>query len=202
MAPVRVATGRACLGRTYDVAVEPARDVVMVELLAPQHSSERLPHHCGLIVTRALRGQRCIVLVSFAAPVGVDPLEVCPEVRSLAEPITCQAKPELDRLAGSDFETIPASHFCTMPRRIYRRRTVNDVVVDAVLWIGRLLSGDAIQVPRIGFVFTEQQRRRLSGRIRPGGEAPAAQQFFFNDRADVASFSSRPDNRPRDTSLP
>ncbi len=79
---------------------------------------------------------------------------------------------------------------------------MNDVVVDAVLWIGRLLSGDAIQVPGIGFVFTEQQRRRLSGRIRPGSEAPAAQQFFFSDRADVASFSSRADNRPRDTSLP
>src|SRR6478672_9645176 len=30
MAPVRVPTGRACLGRTNDVAVEPARDVVMV----------------------------------------------------------------------------------------------------------------------------------------------------------------------------
>src|SRR5215471_16046947 len=182
MAPVGVATGRACLGRTYDVAVEPAGDVVMVELLAPYHSGERLPHHCGLVLTRAVRGQRFIVFVSFAPPVGMDPLEVCPEVRSLAASVTCKAKPELDGFASSHFEAIPAGHFCALPCRIYRRRTVNDVVVDAVLWIGRLLSGDAIQVPGVGFVFTEQQRRRPSGRIRPRCEAPAAQQFFFGDR--------------------
>src|SRR6185312_8952708 len=129
-------------------------------------------------------------------------LEVCPEVRTLTVSITCQAKPELDGFAGADPEAIPAGHFCTLLRRIYGRRTVNDVVVDAVLRIRRLFGGDAIQVPGIGFVFAEQQRRRLSGRIRPGSEAPAAQQFFFSDRANVAGVSSRPDDRPFHTSLP
>src|SRR6185369_2838055 len=129
MAPVRVATGRTWFGRTYDVAVEPARDVVMVKLLAPQHASERLPHYYGLLLTRVVRSQRGIVLVGFAPPVGMDPLEVCSEVRGLVASITCQAKPELDRFAAGDFEAIPAGHFCTPPRGIYGRRTVNDMVV-------------------------------------------------------------------------
>src|SRR5215831_10703639 len=72
MAPVRVATGCACLGRTYDIAVEPARDVVMIELLAPQDPGECLPHHCRLFLARAVGGKRCIVLVSFAAPGDVN----------------------------------------------------------------------------------------------------------------------------------
>ena len=73
-------------------AGDPARGEKIYERCAACHSlavDRTGPHHCGLIVTRALRGQRCIVLVGFAAPVGVDPFEVCPEVRSLAEPITC-----------------------------------------------------------------------------------------------------------------
>jgi hypothetical protein len=134
----------------------------------------------------------------------VDPFEARPEVRSLTGPITGEAKPELDRFAGGDFEAIPTGHFRALSRRIYGRCAVDDVVVDSVLRIGRLLSDDAIQVLGIGFVFTEQQRRRLSGRICSGNEAPAAQQLFFRDRADVAGFviSSRPDSRPRDASLP
>ena len=180
------------LGRRYCVAVKPARDVVVIELLAPYHSGERLPHQGRLIVARVLGGKRRIILVGFAAPIGMDSFEVRRRDRVCARHVAREAKPELDRLAGPRPRCDTRSHFCALPRRIYRRRAMNDVVVDAVLRIGRLRSGDAVKVPGVGFVFTEQQRRRLSGRIRPGSEAPAAQQFLFRDRADVATCRQSP----------
>ena len=56
---------RARLGR---VAVEPALDVVVVELLAPQHSGEGLTHHVRLVVGHAGRRQLGVELVGLRAP--------------------------------------------------------------------------------------------------------------------------------------
>ena len=186
MAPDRVAAGFARSRRRHRIAVEPACDVVV--LLAPYHPSERLPHYRCLLVTRVARSKRCIILLSFAATIGMDLLEASAEVGSFAGKVACQANPQFDGLARGDREVIPASHFRAAARRIYRRSAMDDVVVDAIFGVWRLLIGAGVEVPGIGFVLAEQQRWPFAGWIRTGNESPPAEQFFLRNRAnDVAS---------------
>ena len=55
VAPSRVAAGFPRSGGRHLVALEPARNVVVIELQAPDHSREGLPHHHRFFVGRALR---------------------------------------------------------------------------------------------------------------------------------------------------
>ena len=70
VAPAGVATRTAArpAAGLGGVAVEPAGDVVVVELLAPEHPGERLPHHQGLVGRRRCRGQLGVELVGLGPP--------------------------------------------------------------------------------------------------------------------------------------
>src|SRR6202035_523337 len=128
MAPDRVAAGFSRYRRRHRIAIEPACDVVVIKLLTPYHPRERLPHHRRLIVTHVARSKRCIILLSFAATIGMDSLEACAEVGSFYGKVACQAKPQFAGLARGDREVIPARHFRATARWIYRRSAMDDVV--------------------------------------------------------------------------
>jgi hypothetical protein len=74
----------------------------------------------------------------------------------------------------------------------YGRRTADDMIVDAVLRIGRLLRGVAVEISGIGFVFAEQLLRQSSGRVGAGIEAPGTKQFPRRRRRSRHRPSSRP----------
>ena len=71
-APAGVAAAVALLRRRGlgRVAVEPGGDVVVVELLAPQHPGERLAHHQRLVRGRGVGRQVGVELVGFGAAGG------------------------------------------------------------------------------------------------------------------------------------
>ena len=98
---------RRRLGR---VAVEPAGDVVVVELLAPQHPGERLAHHQRLVGRRAGRASArrrtrrprpaaCATTWSKSAPSAV--------AASGAVAGRPQPQPQLDGLARRDGQPVP-----------------------------------------------------------------------------------------------
>jgi hypothetical protein len=63
VAPVAVATVCAAFGRPRPrgIAVQPFLDLVVVELLAPQHARERLALHTALILRHVLRAELGVV---------------------------------------------------------------------------------------------------------------------------------------------
>jgi hypothetical protein len=176
----------------------------VIELLAPYHPRKRLPHYRRFIVARAIGSERCVILVSFAATIGMDSLETRAEVDHFAGYVTRQAKSEFDGLAGGNRKAIPACHLRTAARGIYGRSAMDDMVVDAVFGVWRLLTGATVEVLSIGFVLAEQQRWRLTGRIQTGNELPPAEQFFFRDRANKIAtvVGGRTNDRSRDACLP
>src|SRR5208337_3169470 len=62
------------------VAVEPGPDVVVVELLAPDHACKALAHHRGFVLARVLGAKLRVVLVSLALAVSERALKACAEV--------------------------------------------------------------------------------------------------------------------------
>src|SRR5450755_5089095 len=61
--------------RLGGVTVEPAADVVVVQLLAPQQAGEGLAHHHRLIRTGRGRGELAVELVSFGPALPDDLIE-------------------------------------------------------------------------------------------------------------------------------
>ncbi len=107
-----------------------------------------------------------------------------------------EAKPQLDALAGRDRDAVPARHLGSDLRGVHRRRAGDDVIVDAILRVGRS-RGDAKQARRICFVLAEQQFRNASGRIGPRGQAPLPDAGVFRDRRRVRTFGVGLDRGPR-----
>ena len=76
VAPAAPARRRRRLGR---VTVEPAGHVVVVQLLAPQHPGEGLPHHHRLVRAGRLRGQLGVELVGLGPALVDDAVEAAAE---------------------------------------------------------------------------------------------------------------------------
>jgi hypothetical protein len=81
---------------------------------------------------------------------------------------------------------------------------MDDVIVDAVLRIRRLRRCAVVKSSDVGFVLTEQWRRRLAGRAKAGNEPPFAEQLLFRDHACGATgaVGCRLDHRPLDPGFP
>ena len=133
-APARVpaAEPRVRRRRLRRVAVEPARDVVGVELLAPEHPGQGLPEHERLVGassrpasarrrTRRPRSRRSAARLRRSPPRGCR-----------GRPGRPQANAHRRRLAGLDLEPVPEGG---LRARLGgdRRRARDDVVVDPVL---------------------------------------------------------------------
>ena len=117
------------------VAVEPAGNVVVVELLAPQHAGERLPHDRGFIGRCRGRGEFGVELVGLVPSLRLHPGEVRAERgrRVRASAFRSQAQPHLRGLAGTHRQPVPGCTLGAPPLRIDGVGTWDDVVVDAVL---------------------------------------------------------------------
>src|SRR6201991_474056 len=130
MTPVRVAAGLPSVRRRKLVTIQPARDVVMIELLAPYHSGKRLPHHGSFVGACVIGCERRIIFISFTAPIGKNLLEAGAEIEWSSRHVAHEAKPELDGLSGGNRDAIPACHLGAVPGWIDRRCTADDVIVD------------------------------------------------------------------------
>ena len=87
------------------VAVEPARDVVEEELLAPQHPGERLAHDLRLVRRCRRRRQLRVERVGLLPACRDDPVEVRPRGGRAAG--RTQAEPQLDGRARLDRDLVP-----------------------------------------------------------------------------------------------
>ena len=76
--PPGLARGRR--RRLRRVALEPARDVVVIELLAPDHAGERLAHDRGFVIGSVGGAERSVVLVGLARTIGERAVEAGTEV--------------------------------------------------------------------------------------------------------------------------
>ena len=171
--------GRRRLGR---IAVEPRGDGVVVELLAPDHSREGLSHDVGLVFRRVLRPHGRVVLVGLADAVGERPFEARAEIQRLARIVAREPHPQLDAIARRDHEAIPARHLRALPRRVDGRIAGDDVVVDAVLGVGRP-RGRAVETRHVGLVLAEQELRRPAGGVAARAQPPAPELFLLGERA-------------------
>ena len=161
--PPGLAHGRRFgLGR---VAVQPPGDIVVEQLLAPQHTGGGLPQHQRLIRARARRRQLSVELIRLGLALGHHLIEVRAERgrhlgRGPARPAggRPEPEPELGGLPGRHGDLVPERALGPDPGRVDRGRAVDHVVVDAVLGVGRDRVG-AIQPGQVGLVLAEQQLR-------------------------------------------
>ena len=182
------------------IAVQPSRDVVVVELLAPQHAGEGLPHHQRLVGRGGRRRQLGIERVGLAAAPGNHRVERRSQSGggSAAGARRAQPQPQLDRRARRDGQAMPERDLRPAPVRIHRGRAGHDVVVDAVL--GEPGSrGPAVQTLDIRLVLAEE-------RVRPGAvRARGGQQFELTEERVVHRDRVSPDRLhlgPRTADVP
>ena len=150
--PRREAGGGGCVG----FSLEPARDVVGIELLAPEHAREGLSHHVGFVVGGARGRQLAVVLVGFGVPPRDDRVEVRP--RRCRPAGRAKAEPQLDGRAGGHGDPVPERCLGAASVRVHPVGAPDDVVVDAVLGIGgRGLC--SVEACHVGLVLTEEQAR-------------------------------------------
>jgi hypothetical protein len=112
------------------------RDIIVIELQAPVHSRQPLPHHHRFFVVRPFRSKRRVKFVGFAASVSLRLCEGVAEIDRSAWSVAGQPESDLGSLSGSDSDVVPARHLRPASFGIYRRRAIDDVVVDAILRIG------------------------------------------------------------------
>ncbi len=175
------------LGR---VPVQPAGDVVVEQLLTPQHPGGRLPQHQRLIRARAGRCQLGIELIGLGLALGHHLIEVltqCGRRLGRGAPTPgcgrSQPEPQLGGLPGRHGDLVPERALGPGADGVDRGRAVDHVVVDAVLGIGRDRFG-AVQPGQVGLVLTEQQ-------LRAGPNATGSRRGWAR-RPGTTSTPSRP----------
>ena len=193
VAPARVATVPP-LGRgRFGVAGQPARHVVRVELLAPEHARERLAHDQRLVGGHPVPGQPRVERIGLDLP-GAHHLAERRTERVTGDVIAgrSEAEPDLGARPGLQRDLVP--------RRRLRSRavghgcgTVDDVVVDPVLRVGRGRRL-AVQAFQVGLVLAEQQRRLVAVRIGSDVERVIAEVGVRREQR--AALIGRDDRRP------
>src|SRR5438445_12675881 len=65
--------------RTRRITLEPARDVVVIELLGPEEPTERLAHHVPRVVGELLGNDRLVEFVRLPQPLAEEDVEFLAE---------------------------------------------------------------------------------------------------------------------------
>ena len=160
MPPALVADAAARVRRWWlaRVAVEPASDVVGVDLLAPHQPGAGLAEHPHLLGCRSLRRQVGVELVGVGLTSRDDRVEgLCgpagPGGRRRVRPVQPQA--QLGGASGGDRDPVTQCGLRAETARVDRCGTADDVVVDAVLRVRR--ARRRAEDPRsVGLVLAEQ----------------------------------------------
>ena len=137
--------------RLAGVAVEPARHVVVVELLRPQHAAERLAQHGGFVRRRRRRRQRGVELVGLVLA-GREHFGCVGGLRAF---VGVEAEPELVGRACGDLEPVPHRRLGADLCRVRRRCSGHDVVIDRIL--GKRRPVDVPQPAGVRLVVAEQR---------------------------------------------
>ena len=160
------------------VAVEPARHVVVVKLLAPQHAGERLTHHRSFVVGRIGGREFLIELVGLLASSGYHRREVgaqCARAVVLLRAGRTQSQSYLGGLTLSNRNAVPHRTFAPLPCGIHGVGAGDDMVVDAVFGpAGR--GPDAVQPRPIRLVVAEKQLRLGAVGCGPGQQLQLAEE--------------------------
>ena len=153
MLPLAIAPIAAAGRRREPVALEPHLDIVVEELLAPDHAGERLAH--DPVIFGASLGQEFVEKdVCFALPRREHDLAACEGRR---ERMRRQYEIDANVLTGWDAELVPGGELGASALRVDRIvRAIDDEAMERVLDIGR-----RVRLPPqplgIAFVFGEQQ---------------------------------------------
>ncbi len=178
--PAAEARGRG--RRLRRIAVEPAGDVVRVELLAPQHPGERLTEHERLVGRRIGGRELLVELVGLREPCRDDVVEARPGISGRRR--RPESHPDRGGRAGC--------HRHSMPERRLRPRlpadgrgTGDDVIVDPVL---RELDGGGRpeQPPLVCLVLAEEDFG-----LAVGDELERAEKRVRGDNARAALHAQR-----------
>ena len=150
------------------VLAQPAVDVVLVVLLAPEQSGERLAHDARPVGVEARRDDRRVEGVGLLAPRVHDALEVGAEQVGRGGRVgRAQADADRRAAAGRDLQRVVGGDLAAGLRRVHRAGgAADDVVVDRVLGergdVRRAEEPLAVRV-----VVAEEQRRRRVGEQQP-----------------------------------
>ena len=181
VAPSRIAAGFPFFRRRRLVALEPTRDIVIIELQAPAHSRQRLPHHHRFFVVRSfIPDVARHNIVGFTASIGLRLCEGLAEIYCPAWSVAGKPEPNLGSLSSSDRDAMPAGHLRPASFGIDRRRATDDVVVDPILGVGRR-SGTAKDFRDVRLVVAKQKRRRPARGIRASDKLPCAELLVLGD---------------------
>ena len=161
MRPLRVADrGAAGPVRTDTVLVEPAPDIVVEELLAPEHARQRLAHDTRSIGREARRRDRGIKGVGLPPTRLDDRVEVAEgPPRERDEVVARQPQPDPDTLTRVHGDAVMRGDLGAGLGGIDRiGPAVHEIVVDRILHPGTAV-GCAEDPLGVGLVFGEEQRR-------------------------------------------
>src|SRR5438094_1212412 len=200
MPPGGVPSAPACRGRSRlrGIAVEPALDVVVVELLAPHEAGEAATHDRRLLVRGAVGAERSVEGVGLSLAVDQHPLETRTQIgERLRRLRACEPQPELHGFPGGHRDAIPARHLRAGLAGIHRRRAVHHVVVDAILRIRRARRRSE-EAREVRLVLAEEQGRLCPIGRRAGTQYPCTADGVLRDcdgggrgdRADHGSIGS------------
>jgi hypothetical protein len=149
------------------VTIQPAADVVVVKLLAPQQPGEGLAHHHRLVGASRFGGEFGVELVGLGPALLDDLVEVAaersrrallPASRSACRP---QPQPQLGGFAGRDRQAVPERALGPALIGVDGGRAADHMIVDPVLRVRRGWSRTE-QVAEVGLVLAKQRDRAWS----------------------------------------
>jgi hypothetical protein len=161
------------------VLAQPAVDVVLVVLLAPQQSGERLAHYICAVRQQARRNHGLAEPIRLLAPCREDTIEPRPERLALRRRAAGlgEAQPNRGTRARRQLEHVVGGDLRPHPIRVRRfGLPADDELVHPILHIRRRVRRPP-QPLIVGLVLAEQQLRRA---VRP--QHPIAQLRMRSDR--------------------
>jgi hypothetical protein len=164
--------------RIGSVLLEPLIDVVVEELLRPQHAGERLAHHVGRVGAQRGRNYGGVELVCFLPAQLHDGIELTAELAGLD---IAQAQTKRPRFSGLHGDRIMSCRLGPRLPRVYRVvAAVDEISVETILDVRRAV-GRAEEALGVGLILGEEQL----------GGAFAAEEPFTEIRVRGADHAGR-----------
>ncbi len=183
--------------RNCRISDKPVAHDIVIELLAPQKSSEGLAHDVPRIFIRGRRNNRGIELVGLRFSLDECVIKIRSQHLGRRErrALLLQTQPDGRFLSGCDSEPVADSCFCSLKRGVHcRSLPVDQVAMKRVFHIGRRVRR-VQQAFMVGLIFGEQHRSALFG-------IELISSDFFFTCLDRPALSVQAEDRPGFTSVP